>query len=344
MKCLVCSEDYPFIYYFATETVCRKCHENPPESAPPTQPESKKKTTKEDRNSFGVHRGLLLIVLTVFGCQKVDFAGSEQGTAYKKFRNPMRVCIQGYDGDAMEPFISRDGQWLFFNNSNSPTVDTNLYYAERIDSLTFRYKGELGRVNTSALEGVPTMDLDGTFYFVSPRTYDETFSTIYRGHFTSGRIDDIELVPGISREESGIVNFDVEVSSHGRTLYFVDSRFGQDGNPRSADIVIGVRRGSGFDRLSSSSELLKHINTKSLEYAVSISSSELEMFFTRWDRRGEPTIYRAARNSPTDAFGIPQRVTAITGYVEAPALSSDESMLYYHKKEGNQFVIYRVER
>jgi hypothetical protein len=43
----------------------------------------------------------------------------------------------------MEPFITRDGRYLFFNNSNDPSVNTNLRYAERIDDLTFKYKGEV---------------------------------------------------------------------------------------------------------------------------------------------------------------------------------------------------------
>jgi hypothetical protein len=47
MKCHVCGEDYPSVYYFATETVCRKCHENPPEAAPHA-PESKEEPTVED--------------------------------------------------------------------------------------------------------------------------------------------------------------------------------------------------------------------------------------------------------------------------------------------------------
>ncbi|MFQ6087920.1 MAG: hypothetical protein ACE5K0_03340 [Candidatus Methanofastidiosia archaeon] len=38
-----------------------------------------------------------------------------------KFKNPQKVEIIGYDGDALEPFISRDGQYLFFNNGYKRT-------------------------------------------------------------------------------------------------------------------------------------------------------------------------------------------------------------------------------
>jgi hypothetical protein len=41
----------------------------------------------------------------------------------------------------MEPFLTRDGNFLFFNNSNDPKVDTNLFWASRIDDLTFSASG-----------------------------------------------------------------------------------------------------------------------------------------------------------------------------------------------------------
>ena len=85
------------------------------------------------------------------------------------FDAPNIVTIRGYHDDVMEPFLSRDGAILFFNNLNEPSVNTDIHYAVRIDPLTFEYKGRVGHVNTSALEGVPTMDRSGTFYFISPR-------------------------------------------------------------------------------------------------------------------------------------------------------------------------------
>lgn len=144
---------------------------------------------------------------------------------YPAFRNPEPVTIRGYNDHAMEPFITRDGRYLFFNNSNDPTVNTNLHYAQRIDDLTFEYKGEIAGVNTPALEGVPTMDRDGGFYFVSTRSYKETLSTVYRGRFSRGVVSDVELVPGISEKKPRHVNFDAEVSASGDTLYFVDGIF-----------------------------------------------------------------------------------------------------------------------
>jgi hypothetical protein len=40
------------------------------------------------------------------------------GEATRLFRHPERVALVGYEGDAMEPFMSRDGRFLLFNNQN----------------------------------------------------------------------------------------------------------------------------------------------------------------------------------------------------------------------------------
>jgi hypothetical protein len=243
----------------------------------------------------------------------------------------------------MEPFITRDGRYLFFNNSNDPSVNTNLHYAERINDLTFEYKGEVAGVNTPDLEGVPTMDKNGVFYFVSTRSYKETLSTIYQGRFSGGAVTGVKIVDGVSEKAPGRVNFDVEVSADGQTLYFVDGVFSGRSTPDKADISIAVRDGEGFRRLSESAELLKNVNTDALEYAACISPDELELFFTRAGKDG-PAIYRSTRKSVTQSFDTPARVAAIKGFVEAPTLSPDGRSLYYHLRDGARFVIYRVTR
>src|SRR3954470_17511198 len=58
--------------------------------------------------------------------------------------NPLPVEIAGYTGSAMEPFISLDGNFLFFNSdADSPTKNRLLHFARRTGPLSFRYLGEL---------------------------------------------------------------------------------------------------------------------------------------------------------------------------------------------------------
>jgi Tol biopolymer transport system component len=285
----------------------------------------------------------MALSLFLTACQTAGTEASQKEREYAAFGNPKRVTIRGYSDHVMEPFITRDGRYLFFNNSNDPSVNTNLHYAERIDDLIFEYKGGIAGANTQALEGVPTMDNYGAFFFVSTRSYKETLSTIYQGRFSNGAVTGVKIVDGISEKAPGRVNFDVEVSADGRTIYFVDGVFSGKPTPDKADIAIAVRDGAGFRRLSGSAELLKNINTDALEYAACISPDELELFFTRLGKNG-PAIYRSTRKNVTQPFDQPERVAAIKGFVEAPTLSPDGLSLYYHLKEGERFVIYRVSR
>ena len=269
------------------------------------------------------------------------------GPPYTGFHDPQRVSIRGYTGKAMEPFVTRDGKWLLFNNSNDPSVNTDLHYAARVDGLTFAYRGEIAGVNTPALEGVPSVDRNGSLYFVSTRSYADTFSTLYRGRFQDGRVSSVALVPGVSLRRPGIVNFDAEVSADGNTLYIVDGDFSTVPRPSAARIVIATRIGSGFRRDPNSAAVLRNVNTNGLVYAPSVSADGLELFFTRVPSLTAgvpPTIYRAARKSQGAPFGPPQQVAAITGFAEGPTLDAGGHALYYHKRENGRFILYRVTR
>ena len=266
---------------------------------------------------------------------------------YRAFGEPQLVAIRGYQGDAMEPFITKDGRYLLFNNRNDPKIDTKLLFAERVDDLTFDYRGELEGANTSALEGVPSVDRHGNLFFVSTRSYAETLSTIYRGRFGQGRVSGIELVAGISLRQRGMVTFDAEVSADGSTLFVADGRFAGGHVPETADIDIAVRDGAGFRRLPGARDLLRNVNTAALEYAPAVSGDLLELFFTRLEgsaRSPRTAILRAVRPDAGAPFGAPQRLAPITGFVEAPALSGDGRSLYYHRLDGGRFIILRVAR
>ena len=270
-------------------------------------------------------------------------AGHPSVPAYDGFANSQRVTIRGYSSDAMEPFITHDGRYLLFNNSNDPSVNTNLHYAERIDDLTFQYQGEISGANSASLDAVATMDGTGNLYFISTRSYATTLSTVYRARFSNGTVSGVELLEGISEKQPGRVTFDVEVSPDGSTLYLSDGTFRGRPVPASADLAIAERQGTQFRRSERSGAILRNINSTALEYAASISSNGLELFFTRI-QKNQPTIYRATRSNVDAPFDPPARITAIDGFAEAPSLSPDERSLYYHKREGRQFVIARVTR
>lgn len=284
--------------------------------------------------------------------QLQQFAGvREQGSCdtptagheYLAFGSPQPVNIRGYTEDAMEPFISRDGRYLLFNNSNAPEVNTDLHYAERVSDLVFDYRGPVSGANSPDLDGVASMDDEQRFYFVSTRSYAQTLSTLYQGRFDQGSVTDVGLVQGVSRNSLGQLNFDAEISADGQTLVFVDGAFSGAAFPDAADLAIAARGNEGFARLANSEELLAAINSADLEYAPCLSRNGLELFFSRY-AGGEFAIYRSTRWRADAAFEAPQRVRIVDDYIEAPALSPDESALYFHRRVGARFEVWRVQR
>jgi hypothetical protein len=259
---------------------------------------------------------------------------------------PKRVEIIGYNDDAMEPFVSRDGHYLLFNNLNDDSTNTDIHFAERKDDFIWLYRGKVNGVNTPALEGCPTLDRAGRMFFVSPRSYTTSLCTIYTGIFQDGTVTNVQLVESISRKQPGIVNFDVDVSSDGNTLVFVDSRFTPGGGPQSADLVIATWDGHEFVRSPDSARLLSQVNkAAALQYAPTISADTLTLYFTRFDRRSGftgPQIYRATRPAIDAPFGQLVHMGNLGDYVEGSAFGADEKLLYFHRKDGDRFNLYAI--
>lgn len=292
------------------------------------------------------YKQITLLALLLLGCQKEE--QEENLSSFISFGEPQRVTINGYDGVIMEPFITRDDSKLFFNNSNSPAVNTELHWATKINDTTFEYQGLIENVNTDALEGVATMDENNNFYFVSTRSYDQDFSTIYQGVYQSGSINSVSLIEGISLQEPGVVNFDVEVSADGRFLYTVDGTYDANGGPYTSNFVLVEKNGTTFSRSVESDELFKNINTDDLEYAAGISSDGLELYFTRIIAPISPNslaqIYYSKRKSTEVPFPLSRLLDKIDGFVEGPTVSGDGQRIYYHKRVGDTFQLYMVRK
>ena len=266
-----------------------------------------------------------------------------------EFSRPRPVVILNYTGTAMEPFISKDGQHLFFNNSNAPGSFTDIYFARRMTDGVFLFLGRLPGVNAPppALDGVPSMDAFGVFYFISTRSYDTTLQTLHAGIFDGSAVSGVTLVPGdVARGEAGWLTMDAEISADGQSLYFADAFFSGGSIPALSDLALATRQGEGnFVRAPDSATMLQGVNTSDLEYAPSISGDGLELFFTRYSFATTKTaILRARRGSTAEPFGTPEALTSIKGFVEAPSLSADGRTLFFHKKVGGKYSIFRATR
>ena len=250
------------------------------------------------------------------------------------------VTIRGYGGDAMEPFVTRDGRYLLFNNSNARPDETDLHWAERVDDLTFDYRGRLDAANSPSLDGVPTMDRDGNLYFVTLRSYTQDLITIYRTTLESGATP--VPVGGVSRGIFGQLNFDVEVSADGTTLYFADGTFTGGPVPAAADLGVAARQPDGTFLRRDGGEMAR-INTPALEYAAGVSDDGLTLYFTRLTGLTS-SILVSVRSRTDEAWGTPQRIDAIAGFAEAPTVAPGGKAVYYHALRNGKFVIERLER
>ncbi len=286
--------------------------------------------------------GIAAAALSVSACQN----DTQRPAMYSAFANPRAVSIRGYNGDGMEPFMTPDGRYLLFNNLNQPPAHTTLRYATRIDDFTFSYDGELAGANDrQALSAVPAVAGDRTLYFISTRSYQRTLSTVYAAHFDRGTAAGVTLVPGLATRRRGIIDFDVDVSAGGTSLYVSQGQFSGGPSPDSARLLLYVRERSGFVLDPRSGRILAAVNdTSALVYAAAVSADGLELFFTAAQPGSPPSIYRAVRDGTGQPFRDVQRVGAAAGFAEAPALSPDGRMLYYHRRVGQRLLIYAATR
>lgn len=266
--------------------------------------------------------------------------------------NPQPVEIEGYGGQAMEPFISPDGKILFFNSENDPGVDTDLHFAERTGTNKFHYAGPLKEVNSGDLDAVASMDSKGRLYFTTVREYGRTLKSIFVGVFENGHVGDIHPVPGeINPKVKMTINMDVGISPDGGTMYISRAVFKPGLTaPKESDLMVAHLRKDGFEMDPQSRALMQNLNTVQLEYAPAISTDGRELYFSRAQAPEAAIsgpqfrIMVATRASADAPFGRPRALSALTGMIEAPTVSLDLHEMFFHKKVKGKWGIWRAVR
>jgi len=264
---------------------------------------------------------------------------------YPSYGLEMDVTINGLSFDAMEPFISPDGNYLFFNNLNDG-INTKLYYATKVNDSTFNYVGELNGTNQITpphLDAVADLDSFGNFYWTSTRNYPTELDNLFHGTFNTGNVTNIGRVRGdFNKNIPGWLVMDHGISYDGQFLYYNNARF--DGICQGAcETEIGIAQivnDSTFNKLPNSDSILQNINdTNYIYYAPCVSSDNLELYYTRYPRDTITTstlfeICVAVRNTPSDIFSVPTVLFSefISDLIEAPTLTTDKQIIYYHRK------------
>ena len=270
-----------------------------------------------------------------------------------KFSDEKKVIITGYKSDAMEPFISKDEKYLFFNNETGDS-SKNIYYAEKINDTLFDFKGEVKGVNTVSVDGNPTMDASYNFYFISTRNLDIENKTLFGGKFENGTVTNLKVIEGtVNIRDLYRINMGTEISENGNLMYVSSAKFNvEEDFPNEGDIRFAVKENNVFNIPDNESYILQNINTDtSIEYAGELSANELELFFSQVTL-SDPPVFKllyAKRDNINKAFGIPISINEpfknnVNAFVEAPSLSKDGKRLYYHKLENDTFCIFMITR
>jgi hypothetical protein len=281
-----------------------------------------------------------LVFLTLISAPSLANA---QGTP--SFGPETDVTINGLTFDAMEPFISADGMYLFFNNINDG-VDTKLFYATRVNDSVFNFTGEVNGANQAPaamlLDAVADMDTLNNFYWTSNRDYPAELDNLMHGTFSSGSVSNIGHVHGdFNMGIPGWLIMDHGVSYDGQLMYVSNARF--DGvclGPCETLLSVAQKvNDSTFMTLQNSAALVATINDTNYNYyAPCISSNNLELYYTRYPRAALPPnilfeICVATRNSPTDNFSAPVVLFSelLADVIEATTLTKNMEIMYYHR-------------
>lgn len=268
---------------------------------------------------------------------------------YPTFGSEIKVTINGLTFDAMEPFISLDGNTLFFNSLNSGG-NTNLYYATRNNDSTFTYVGMVaGTYDPSPdhLDAVASLDSANNFFWVSLRT----IPNLHRGNYLAGNVSTITQVYGTCNifSPSGWLIMDAAINYSGNLLYYSNAYFGPTytecvGAPCEAKLgVAQLVNDSTFDKTIYSDAVFSNVNdTNYLVYAPQITKDGLELYYTRLLVGGFNTeICVSVRTNLTDTFSLPTVIHSNFGYFpEAATPTTDKQKIYYHQKDSTQ--VYKI--
>jgi hypothetical protein len=270
------------------------------------------------------------------------------------FGNEIPVTINGYTLDAMEPFISPDGNAMFFNSLNDGNT-TSLYYAGKVNDSTFNLVGPVPVVNqtvTPRLDAVASLDTSNNFYWVSTRNYPADYDNLQRIRFLQPGYTNFGRVHGnIYIYSPGWIIMDAAINNSGDKLIYCNAWFNNCnfGMPCISALALAQKvNDSTFSKLPNSGSLLANVNDTSnyIVYAPQLSKDELELYYTHALKNNPQTeICVAVRSNTNSAFSSPTVIYALSGNIpEGPTITSDKSKLYYHRKSGAQYKLFLRKR
>jgi hypothetical protein len=273
---------------------------------------------------------------------------------YPAFGAETQVTINGLTFDAMEPSISADGNYIFFNSINDG-ITTSLYYAVKVNDSTFNYIGALTGANqtvTPRLDAVASSDSANRFYWTSLRNFPTQFDNCFRGVFNGTDIVNIGRVHGTFYIYTiGWLMMDAAINYNGDLLYYTNAYFGPTyagcgGVPCAGRLGVAQKQNdSTFNKLNNSDGIMQNINDSNyVVYAPCVSKDGLELYYTRFLKNNlslGTQICVSLRTNLTDTFSFPSVILPFSAFTpEAATLTADQLKIYYHKKSGGLYQLF----
>eukprot|EP01123_Difflugia_compressa_P009881 TRINITY_DN3428_c0_g1_i1.p1 TRINITY_DN3428_c0_g1~~TRINITY_DN3428_c0_g1_i1.p1 ORF type:complete len:302 (+),score=32.74 TRINITY_DN3428_c0_g1_i1:66-908(+) len=251
----------------------------------------------------------------------------------------------------MEPFISRDNKWVFWNSRNVGN-NVSLNYGSFVSSTYVIYINEIqGQANGPVphLDAVPAMDSKYNLYWVSTRDYPQNAQNLQTGVFDP----QTQSVPVASHVEGDFyikssnccwIVMDQEINIDGSLLFYVNAYFPYPPGaiPSFSNISLAIKNADGtWSQHPRAVEILASVNSvvspTMLRYGPSsLGTDALEFYFTvRVNETVTSALFVAKRNSIDDVFGEPERIAMPYDYTyiepEAPTLSVDGSLMMFSR-------------
>eukprot|EP01006_Ploeotia_vitrea_P000387 TRINITY_DN102969_c0_g1_i1.p1 TRINITY_DN102969_c0_g1~~TRINITY_DN102969_c0_g1_i1.p1 ORF type:complete len:349 (+),score=18.77 TRINITY_DN102969_c0_g1_i1:45-1049(+) len=285
-----------------------------------------------------------------------------------------RVRIEYYEReDSMEPFLSRDGKWFFFNTQNIGD-NTTLQYCKFNGPANVQWLGEIkGEANGPVphLDAVPAMTNNNDFFWVSTRGWPSNPMNLEMGTFKDGVVPKATHVKGsfyqkVHHPTQNWIVMDQEINQDGSLLFYTNALFGSPPGPIPlfSNISFATKQPDGSWSEHPHAVTIMHsinnfVSSKHLRYGPSsLGTDALEFYFTcrvpNAPRVSE--LFVATRKHVDDPFGQPTQIIIPNPHYddylepEASTISADGKLLMFSRmdcegKAGcNYLHIYSMQR
>jgi len=205
--------------------------------------------------------------------------------------------------------------------------------------------GGANLANNPQLNAVAGLDISNNFYWVSLNGFPIERDNLFHGIFNNGSLSNTQRIHGdFYNYGAGWLVMDHGISVDGQTFYYNNARFDGANCTGPCETFIGIANKTTIDtfmKATNSDTILQNINDQNyIYYAPYITQDNLELYYTRY-LQGAITsntvaeICVATRAIDTAVFSEPKVLFSnnlIDNIVEAPTLTIDKQVMYYHKK------------